>query len=75
MSLEIVINLLAATETSNIKFIGWPITSQMGVLGGSVMYSSDEFQGWIQSSSSDFQKSLKCFQEGVNGVVAFTVMG
>ena len=53
--------LLAATE-SDIKFIGWPITSQRGVLAGSVMYSLDEFQGWIQSCSSDFQKSLKCFQ-------------
>ena len=35
-------NLLAATE-SNTKFMGWPITSQRDVLGGSVMYSLDEF--------------------------------
>ena len=32
------------------------------MLAGSVMYSLDEFQGWIQSCSSYFQKSLKCFQ-------------
>ena len=43
LTLEIVIYNLLAVSESNIKFMDWPITSQRGVLGGSVVYSLDEF--------------------------------